>query len=194
MHDGDERAVQKLWEHYYPQLVVHARGRLAPGARRDADEEDHVQEAFQSFFSAIRAGRYRDLENRENLWGLLVEITLNKVHDHRKRQGRAKRGGGRVRGESAFLGGDAADTMGGERRGIELVADAVPISEFAEFLDDECRELIDRLGDPRLVQIASLWLRGRSQKQIAGQLGCSDATVARKQDLIRKKWRRELAR
>lgn len=102
---GDAAAAQPLWERYHRRLVTLARQKLSPARRRAADEEDVVQNAFHSFFRGVSAGRFPQLNDRDNLWRLLVVITARKAldqlaHDHRKR-----RGGGTVQGESGIFPG-----------------------------------------------------------------------------------------
>src|SRR5262245_48960496 len=68
LKEGDSAAAQPLWERYYRQLVVLARKKLGAAARRDADEEDVVQNAFHSFFRAAGQGRFPQLDDRDSLW------------------------------------------------------------------------------------------------------------------------------
>ena len=65
LKDGDTAAAQPLWERYYQQLVALARTKLLTTSRRDADEEDVVQNAFHSFFKAVGQGRFPQLDERE---------------------------------------------------------------------------------------------------------------------------------
>jgi DNA-directed RNA polymerase specialized sigma24 family protein len=55
----------------------------------------------------------------------------------------------------------------------------------------ECRHLLERLGDPSLQCLALAKMEGYSNKEIAGQLGCSVRTVERRLRLIRDKWKHE---
>src|SRR5205085_8308718 len=69
---GDAAAAQPLWERYHRQLVALARRKLEASRRRVADEEDVVQSAFHSFFKGVIRGRFPQLNDRDNLWRLLV--------------------------------------------------------------------------------------------------------------------------
>ena len=89
---GDPAAAQAIWERYHRRLVGLARDKLRAARRRAADEEDVVQNAFHSFFKGVAAGRFPRLDDRDNLWRLLVVITARKAldqlaHEHSKRQG-----------------------------------------------------------------------------------------------------------
>src|SRR5581483_6318468 len=103
---GDPDAAQKLWERYFTTLVRLAQARLRTSARAAADEEDVALSAFNSFFTAAAAGRFPRLDDRDDLWKVLVTITQRKAADQRAHQARQKRGGGRVANEAALAGDD----------------------------------------------------------------------------------------
>src|SRR3954466_10228051 len=89
---GDVAAAQPIWERYHRRLVGLAREKLRGARRRAADEEDVVQSAFHSFFRGVARGRFPQLNDRDNLWRLLVVITARKAldqlaHEHAKRRG-----------------------------------------------------------------------------------------------------------
>ena len=46
---GDDLAIQQIWERYYERLVRLARKKLGDTSRRMADEEDVALSAFHSF-------------------------------------------------------------------------------------------------------------------------------------------------
>src|SRR6516225_8646759 len=96
---GGESAAQHLWERYFHRLVHLARARLRSGRRTGAveDEEDAALSAFDSFCRGAALGRFPQLADREDLWRLLVVITARKAADQKEREGRIKRGGGKVR-------------------------------------------------------------------------------------------------
>ena len=50
---GDATAAQPLWERYHRQLVALARRKLERARSHSADEEDVVQNAFNSFFQGV---------------------------------------------------------------------------------------------------------------------------------------------
>ena len=76
---GDPAAAQRLWERYFRRLVGLARTKLRGAPRRAADEEDVALSAFVSFFRGAARGRFPRLEDREDLWRLLVVITARKA-------------------------------------------------------------------------------------------------------------------
>ncbi len=185
LQTGDSAVSQKLWERYVERLLALARRKLSAGARRAADEQDVVQEAFEAFFRAARAGRFPLLHDREDLWQLLVKITDNKLRDQTKQARRQKRGGGQVRGESVFHSpGDDAQPAG-----LDHLPAASPTPDFAVATIEQCRRLLGLLGNADLEQLALLKLAGHSYEEIGARLNCSTDTIARKLRLIRAKWK-----
>src|SRR5438876_3765059 len=93
LKSGDPAAAQKLWEGYFQKMVELARQKLQGLPRRAADEEDVALSAFNSFCQGAGAGRFPQLQDRNNLWPLLVAITANKAVDLLRHERRKKRGG-----------------------------------------------------------------------------------------------------
>src|SRR6516165_2981413 len=94
---GGGSAAQPLWERYFERLVRLARNKLRSSHRRAAveDEEDAALSAFDSFCRGAAAGRFPRLTDRDDLWRLLVVLTIRKALDQLERHGAAKRGGDR---------------------------------------------------------------------------------------------------
>src|SRR4028119_1989180 len=86
---GDPAAAQLLWERYFDRLVRLARTRLRATGRSsaEADEEDAVLSAFDSFCAGAVRGRFPQLTDRDDLWRLLVVITPPKGHAPARRRG-----------------------------------------------------------------------------------------------------------
>ena len=172
---GVQDAAQPLWERYFQRLVGLARGRLQGAPRRAADEEDVALSAFGSFCRGAEHGRFPRLDDRDDLWQLLMVLTARKVTNHRRHEGRAKRGGGRVRHATDLANGDApgGDVLAG-------LAGQEPTPEFAAELADECRRLLDGLGDTGLRAVALAKMEGYTNAEIAVRLGCVESTVERR--------------
>jgi RNA polymerase sigma factor (sigma-70 family) len=185
--DGEDAAVEKIWQTYYDQLVRLARRKLTDGNRRMADEEDIAISTFESFCRGAAAGRFPQLNDRDDLWKILVTITACKAARQCRDAGRQKRGSGKVRGESVFGGND--DQPG---RGIGNVLGSAPTPEMAVMAAEECRRLLDALSSDALRQVAQLKLEGYTNEEIAGQLECAPRTVERRLQKIRDSWSPEL--
>jgi DNA-directed RNA polymerase specialized sigma24 family protein len=183
LKEGNQEVAQELWERYYPRLVALARRKLEQAPRRVADEEDAVVSAFDSFCRGAEAGRFPLLHDRNDLWSLLAVITARKAMNQAKYHRRQKRGGGNVAGESAFF-IDGSEQGGA---GIAQIVGSEPTPEFAATLVEQFAELLDRLGDSQLSQIAVRKMEGYSNSEIATEWGCANSTVVRKLRLIRKK-------
>src|SRR5262249_52379172 len=153
---------QPLWERYHRRLVGLARRKLESSRRRGADEEDVVQDAFHSFFRGVAGGRFPRLDDRDNLWRLLVVITARKAldqlaHEHSKRRG----GGAAAAGPRMPPGGEEWDAA------LEQVVGDEPTPAFAAQVAEECRRLLDRLGDDGLRRVAVWKMEGFTNDEIA---------------------------
>jgi DNA-directed RNA polymerase specialized sigma24 family protein len=185
---GDDDAVRSLWERYCDRLVRLARQKLRNTPRRVADEEDVALSAFNSLCMGARRGRFPALAGRDGLWGLLVFITAQKAADQVVHERRKKRGGGKVRGHSALENGSAGSQPGGFDRVLSQSPGPATLNVWAE----ECRRLLDRLGDATLRLVAELKVQGYNVAEIAQRLGVAQRTVHRKIHLIRKTWLAEV--
>jgi DNA-directed RNA polymerase specialized sigma24 family protein len=184
---GDAAAAQKLWESYFPRLVGLARKKLQALPRRAADEEDVALSALDSFCRAAGQGRFPRLDDRDDLWHLLVAITARKALQLRRHEQRQKRGGGTLRGDSAFDAPEAA----ADGAGLDQVIGNEPTPEFAAQMAEEYQRLLGRLGDPALRALAVWKMEGYGNEEIAAKLGCVPRTVERKLALVRTLWGQE---
>ena len=183
MAQGDSQAAERLWKRYFGRLVRLARRHLARVPRRAADEEDVALSAFNSFCGGVARGRFPQLNDRHDLWKLLMTLTARKAIGEVRRQRAVKRGGGRVRGGSVWR-RSAQDGP----EGIEQVPSREPSPDLAAEVAETCAALLTQLGDPSLQQIATVKLQGFSNEEIAAQLGCAVRSVERKLARIREKW------
>jgi DNA-directed RNA polymerase specialized sigma24 family protein len=144
LKQGDQSAARGLWEAYFRRLVGLARARLRDAPRRIADEEDVALGAFDSFCRGARAGRFPRLDDRDDLWQILVVITVRKAIDLRNYEGRQSRGSGRVQSLTDLT-----------RDGLESIGDDGPTTEHAAQLAEEYQRLMEQLGDPVLQSVAT---------------------------------------
>jgi DNA-directed RNA polymerase specialized sigma24 family protein len=177
---GESDAVGPLWNGYYAKLVGYARERLRTACRIAADEEDVALSAFDSFCRGAAEGRFPRLNDRGDLWQILIVIAARKSVDLQRREGRAKRGGGKVVRPSQ-----------GENESFDLPNDE-PTPEFAALVAEECRRLLERLNDESLRAIAIWKMEGYTNAEIAAKIGRVEGTVERKLALIRDRWRGEV--
>lgn len=174
LQGGDRSAAQPLWERYFARLVALA-GSKMPLNRRGGvnDPEDVALSAFASFFRAASAGRFPRLDDRDDLWSLLVSIVSNKALDHATKQSRLKRGGGFARADDFEL--------------AELIC-ADPTPDFAAEVAESCERMLAALPDESHREVARRKMEGFTNEEIAVKIGRSNKTVERKLKVIRLCW------
>jgi RNA polymerase sigma factor (sigma-70 family) len=184
---GDSQAAQRLWERFYTRLVNLAQAKLRGLTGGAVDAEDVALSAFDRFCRAAQQGQFPRLEDRHDLWDVLVLVTERKARDQIRRERRQKRGGDKVRDE-AWLDCGVMDADG--EIGIAAIASREPTPEFALLMAEEFRLLLRGLDDPGLQAIAVAKMEGYTNEELGTQLGCSVSTIERKLKLIRRIWNR----
>ena len=121
------------------------------------------------------AGQFPKLDDREDLWRLLVVITLRKARRAMRRGQSQKRGGGRVSGDSAFMPDGKKQASGSL---AEMLGEG-PTPAFAAEVAEECERLLGQLGDEQLRSIALLKMEGYTVGEIAQKLFCGHRSVER---------------
>ena len=175
-----EAAARLIWERYFGTLLALAKDHLARRVRCREDEEDVLQSTFKSFYRRHRDGDFA-LTGRNDLWKLLVTITLRKARNAANRHGMKKRD---VRREHSAP-RDEADPQQGVL--LDLI-DSEPTADDAAALVEEFALRIETLTDPSLRQVALLKMEGHTNAEIADLQGCVERTVERKLGLIRARW------
>jgi DNA-directed RNA polymerase specialized sigma24 family protein len=178
---GDRAVAQPLWDAYFHRLVALARSRLGGTTRGMADEEDVALSAFDSFCRRAERGDFPQLADRDDLWQLLFVLTVRKAIGLARHEGRARRGGGRIASLEDLASWDVDAALGPE-----------PTPELAAQMAEECRRLLDGLGDETLRAVAQWRMEGWTNREIAKRLGCIEHTVERKLRSIRRLWSEEL--
>jgi RNA polymerase sigma factor (sigma-70 family) len=164
---GKAEAADRLWKRYFERLVGLARRKLGSAPRRMADEEDVAAIVFRNLWQGAEAGQFTELQNRQNLWPLLVVLTSRRVHDLLRYQKRR-------------ASEDAPDELD------QVIAED-PTPQFAAEMSENVARLFAML-DSVQKQVAQGKLEGRENSEIARQLGCSERTVERKLQVIRRIW------
>jgi DNA-directed RNA polymerase specialized sigma24 family protein len=193
---GDSDAAQQLWQRYFDRLVRLARAKLQGAPRGMADEEDVALSAFDSFYRGVEQGRFPRLNDRDNLWKLLVVITARKAGKLKRDAGRHKRGG---RGEhDASTPHDASPSpppaMGKEKEDdleLDELVSREPSPEFAVQVAEECQRLLDGLKDDVARAVALAKMEGYTNAEIAAKLDYAPRTIERKLAVIRGRWEKE---
>ncbi len=166
---GDESACADLVRLYEPEVRRFVRYRLnAPRLRRLLDSADICQSVFAKFFVRLAGGDF-DLQSPRQLQRLLVTMAANKLLDHARRQGTARRGGGTAAG-------GPPDTLADPALPPDRTAEARDVAEVVR----------SRLSDDELV-VLDRWMQGQDWPEIAGAAGASP-------DAVRKRLTRALDR
>jgi DNA-directed RNA polymerase specialized sigma24 family protein len=144
---GESVAAQRLWERYLGRLVRVARSRLGSSPQQVADTDDVVIVAFERFLRYAKEGRFPRLDDRYDLWQILILVTEQVAIDQRRKLSAAKRGG--LARRVPMSGGGSAD--GSES--LWQPAAREPTPDFAVAAAEQCRRLLGLL-DAELTRIA----------------------------------------
>ena len=186
---GDEAAAQELWNRYSEQIVEVARRSLKDSSRRVQDEEDVAVIAFKSLLAGMTAGRFPELDHRDQLWRLLVVITTRKAAAVIEKDHRQKHGGGDVRGDSAVMSRENEESVLG---GFDQLKSEKVQPDIATVMADQTQQLLASLPDETAQRIAALKIEGFTHQEIADKLGINTRTVERRLKQIRELWQKIL--
>ena len=171
-----ETASELLWDFYFERLCRFATTKIAKRQRRLIDNEAVAASAMYALLDGIENERFGLIDNRDELWRILVIVATRKAYDARRHHLCAKRGAGLVRGDSVF------STKGLKAIIADQRGDSDPsgCSEVESVLE----ELNKQLPDDNYRQITTLRLAGHNNREIARKLNCSTRTIIRKMTLI----------
>ena len=167
--EARDEAVAQLWRRYFTQLVRQAEHRLK-GKRSLSDGEDVALFAFAAFVKSAEAGRFPKLEDRNDLWSILLMLTANKAKNAIRDEHR------RIRTEAMTL------------EPSESPASSEPTPDEVLALAEGLEQLLGKLSSDEQRQIAIHRMDGHTNAEIAAKLGRAIATIERKLKLIRERW------
>ena len=177
IHDlkhGNPLAADQVCQRYWTKVAAFARKRLGTFPRRVADEEDVAASVLASLCRGAQDGKYPRLTDRDDLWRLLVVLTARKVCDYYEREGRKKRGGGKLPASERAA-------------ALEQVLSREPTAESVAIFLEDCERMLSLLPDGER-EVAIRKLEGYTNKEIATQLKCGVRTVERRLEIIRSAW------
>lgn len=177
LKDGDEQAAQAIWEGFFHRVCGLANKKLGAASKRAHDEEDIALSAINALCTGAKEGKFRQLENRDDLWQLLCMLTSRKAALAWRKQQNKKEVG------ESIIGFGTEE----ERMTLDQFVQGAPDQNYLDSLTATSSELMAGL-DERLRQVALLKLRGFSNQEIADQLQRSVKSVERYLQTIRKKW------
>ena len=178
-----ESAASKLFAQYADRLTGYARRRMSPRLQQKLDPEDIVQSALKSFFRSPHAALADTPQRRkaeqdssadgspptDELWGLLVVITLRKCLKYIKLFGRGRRDLNREAVSRPT--DDATDAL------LQLI-DHQPTPAEEAVLNDTIAKLFEGLTESES-EMLRLRLEGATVEEIAEQCQCGKRTVER---------------
>jgi DNA-directed RNA polymerase specialized sigma24 family protein len=188
LKEGHSSALQSLWVRYHAQLVRRARRQLQ-AKRVDlavSDEEDIAASAFQTFYDGVKQGRFPQLNDRDDLWRILVHIAACKIADKRRYDTSARRDTRRTQSLHVPTGQSDDESLL-----LEPIVGKEPGPELIATVTEEYLRLLHALDDDRLRRIVGLKLACYTTQEIARALNCSKRTVDFKLELIRRRWQQE---
>lgn len=170
---GNANAESQLHQQFVARLVRLASSRINTRFRGKIEPEEVVQSVFVSFFRRHKKGEFV-LEDWNDLWALLVKITVRKCAKKVNGFMSAKRDIGRE------VSGKADRNRDSSINAVSPEPSAQEIAVFNETLD----QLLDQL--PELLQsIVLLRLEGLSNIEISEKINRSERTVYRSLNEVR---------
>lgn len=180
MRNGDPVAIEKLVARYFKKIANFANKKIRRGIRVLDDGEDIAISVLQSITSSSAKGRYPNLQDRDDLWLLMIMIAQHDVIDKQRTAESRDR-----RSESTLTMTDLLETC---NINLDLfLSEENSQSRLLEIAD--CWEgLLKTLPDDCCREIAGLKLKGHSNSEIAELLDFVPRTIERKLKLILRLW------
>jgi RNA polymerase sigma-70 factor (ECF subfamily) len=172
LKQGDSAAAEACFERYARRLIGLARVRLEGRLRAKVDPEDVLQSVFKSFFT--RRADW-ELGGWDNLWSLLVVLTVRKCNDQ---VDRLQAGCRDVRREVAL------QSRGEESLPSWEALARDPSPEEAAMLGETVEHVMRSLS-PQEREILTLRLQGNSVAEISVEVGRTERTVYRVLEHVR---------
>lgn len=175
---GDAIAAEQLWQRYFQQLMHQARLRMGNVSKGSYDEEDAALSTFHILCQKLEQGHYPQLQDRQELWQLMLTVLVRKINRRVKYQSASKRP--QVKNCGVMASGSVVASI-----------DDLPAPTSQE-ISYEYMELVSSLKDPHLEQVALLRFEGYTNDEIAVKLNRTRRTIQRMLNLIRSLWEEEL--
>jgi hypothetical protein len=170
-----DAAARRIWEHYSSRLMVLVRRNLDARIRRREGEGDVLQSMYRSFCEGRREGKL-PLASRDDLWRILVHITMCKVRNAAKHHLAARRDHRREEADP----GEVAGWM------LARMDNSAPTPEEAAILEEEMSRWLEPLNEDQR-QLALWKLDGYTNKEIGVMISRTERSVELKMGVIRGK-------
>ena len=140
---ADPQAAHQIWRRYFERLLPLARAKLRRRPDAAVDADDVLVSVFDRFFRAAKENRFARLQDRDDLWQILLMLTERQATHQLRRAGAAKRGGDLPLSRSP----------GADAPGLVHVSDPAPGPEFAAAFNDSLERAITRLTDDKTREV-----------------------------------------
>lgn len=176
----DENGANRLWERYFERLCAYVESKIFRRHRRLIEADEIASNAFVALFDGIKHNRFDRVRNRDELWQMLTLIAARKSINERRRLDRDRRGGGKVRGGSAF-------GPGGINSVVDFLQRDLSPDRCAE-LQELSSQLLEALPNDDFRQVVIYRMAGYSNREIAEMMECVERTIERRLNQVRQKW------
>ncbi|MEM0924667.1 MAG: sigma-70 family RNA polymerase sigma factor [Planctomycetota bacterium] len=166
---GEPTAANRLFAEYSERLVKLAAKNIHPALIKRFDGEDVVQSVFRSFYRRQEEGQFQ-IEHSQQLWQLLVTLTLCKTRSHARRHTADRRD---ARADHTIA--DQAELL-----------DRHPSDAEALLLWEEIDTVLVGLPE-RTAEIIAMRLEGMNRSAIAKRLDLSRQTIHRILKLVQQR-------
>lgn len=174
---GSIDAQETFWSRYGAKLDAVTRRKFPPSLNRRIAPEDIVQSTCRSFFARVQDGRL-EVSDRDQLWGLLCAIALNKTRMKQRYHLAQRRD---LKREQEVIPGDPHE----ERPALEIAGSTPPPDEAVIF--SEQLQRVMELLDGTEQQILQLKLENYTNQEIADRVNRSERTVRRAMERLQEK-------
>lgn len=161
---GEVEATERLFFYFAERLSRLAQRYLSPKLAPRVDGDDVMQSALKSFLVRASAGQFR-IENSQDMWKLLVTITVRKA----RQQVRAHNA------EIRAVGREVPQPLVGEVSIVDQLTEEPSMAEAVA-----CAEEIDRLvkdDPPEYARVLELRLADYSIREIAEDMSLTKGTI-----------------
>jgi RNA polymerase sigma factor (sigma-70 family) len=180
--DGDQLAANVLFQRYVDRLSGIVTSQLSSRFKSRMDADDVLQSGCRSFFRRVQEGQFR-FDEDDDVWKLLVTITLNKLRNQIRRHSAAKRNAGQ---EFRPATSDVPDDFYLQK----LSGTPEPVEAFA--FSESIEIVADKLS-PQHALLLVQRMEGHSQQEIAESFGTSDRSIRRMLDDVKELFQREMS-
>ncbi len=178
---GDQQAADALYQRYIDRLSEIVNARLSQRFRSRLDADDVVQSVCRTFFRRVAEGQFQ-FDQDDEVWKLLVTISLNKLRNQIRHHSAARRDASQEvqRQDSSRPDEYLLEKLSVAPQPVEAFIFAETIEQISEQLDEKHALLLQ------------MRMAGHSQQEIAEQLQTSDRSIRRMIESIREVLSREL--